>query len=74
MAQSIFKAAEIVKSYLLASIDKTTIVQKTGFVSIKDDSILFFDSIAQARDLANDGWIFSFIYRNGNIEIKPGNI
>lgn len=57
----------------MKQIDRTTTVQKTGVVAIKDDDILVFRSVSQATLIASDGYVFSYIYRNGDIEITPEN-
>ena len=73
MGQSVFEASKKVKSFILGSIDETSTVQKTGVVAIKGDDILVFNSVSQACNSASDGYVFSYIYRNGNIELKPEN-
>ena len=73
MSQSIFEASKKVKSFIMKQIDRTTTVQTTGVVAIKDDDILVFRSVSQATLIASDGYVFSYIYRNGDIEITPEN-
>lgn len=73
MGQSIFEAGKKAKTFILASINKTTTVQKTGIVAIKGDDIITFRDVGQAVINAPDGYVFSYIYRNEQVEITPEN-
>ena len=69
----IFQAAKEVKQHILDSIDANTTVQKGGVVAIggHEQFLHFKSEDAAIRLCQGDGWIFSYIYRNGEVELKP---
>lgn len=71
MGQSIFEASKKVKAFILNGINPNTVVQKSGVVAIQFDDILVFHSVDQAIRNAPDAYIFSYIYRNGDVELIP---
>jgi len=68
----VFEAAKKVEEHILASINSTTTVQTSGTVAIKGGNILHFKSENEAINLvAGSGWVFKYLYRNGQVEITP---
>lgn len=68
----VFQAAETVRKHLLTSLSNSTTQQSSGIVAIKGEVILHFGSEHEAIALVSgSGYIFKYLYRNGQVEITP---
>lgn len=67
----IFEAAKKVQDHVLASVNENTI-QTNGVVAIKGNMILHFRSESDALHLNGGvGYVFTYLYRNGQVELTP---
>jgi len=70
----IFQATKVVRQQILSSINVETTVQKTGVVAYGSGELLHFKTEAQAINATGgSGYIFSYIYRGGQVELTPVN-
>ena len=72
MSSTIFDATKAVRHHILQSINAETTVQKNGIVAYGQGEFLHFKSEVEAvNQCGGNGWIFSYLYRNGQVELKP---
>lgn len=68
----IFEATKAVRQHIINSINPETLVQKTGVIAYGKGEFLHFKSENEAINLTGgNGYVFSYIYRNGQVELKP---
>jgi hypothetical protein len=73
---TVFEAGIMVKDHVLKSMEKTTIVHSTGVYGIDNSgTILKFENAQQALlVVGKEGWVFSYVFRNGIVEVTPKNV
>lgn len=68
MGITVFEASKIAKESILKTVNKETVVQKTGqiLVDYKTGDVLY----GNVTPYESSGYLFDFIYRNDQVELK----
>lgn len=68
---TVYEASRVIKTHLKQIIPDST-VQTSGVIGLCKGEILKFKSVQQAIHLnGGNGYIFEYLYRNGEIELTP---
>lgn len=69
---NVYQASEVAQEWVKNNIQENA-TNATGVIGIFNGRVLKFNSIAQANKLGMDGFIFSYVYRDGEVTVNPEN-
>ena len=71
--KNIYEVAGLVEDHIRKNLISENDVQRTGVIGYDVGRFLEFESKTQAINNGSSGFLFTWIFRNGNVALKPLN-